>query len=70
LVDALDSDDRAIRRRAASALWTIGPAAAGAVPKLRQLQNDPEPDIRASALEALQKITGARSTPPAKKPSG
>jgi HEAT repeat protein len=66
LVEALDSDDRAIRRGAVSALWTIGPAAAGAVPKLRQLQNDPEPDIRASALEALQKITGARRTPTSK----
>jgi HEAT repeat protein len=56
LADALKSPDLLIRRRAAEALGGRGARAKGALPALRAAVQDPEPEVRQAALEAVQRI--------------
>lgn len=55
VLDLQDNDD-AVRLLAARALGRIGPPAAAAIPALQKLQNDPIPDVRAAAGDAITRI--------------
>ena len=50
------SGDEASRNSACLALGRIGPAAKAALPALRRALNDPSPDVRKFAAQAIQKI--------------
>jgi HEAT repeat protein len=56
LLDALKHSDLLIRSRAAQALGGRGPQAAGAADALRAALQDPEPEVRRAAQEALRNI--------------
>jgi len=57
LVTALDDDSEEVRGWVAGALGAMGAAAERALPKLSELaQGDPDPDVRTSAMLAIQKI--------------
>jgi HEAT repeat protein len=53
---ALDSPEPRRRERAASALGSIGPGASEALPRLKELRNDPDPAVREAADAALQLV--------------
>ena len=55
LADALKHADLLIRRRAAEALGGRGPQASAALPALRAAVQDPEPEVRTAAEEAIRK---------------
>jgi len=59
LAAALKSPRPRIRKNAAFSLGEMGPAAARAVPSIRQLLEDPDKKVRWCADSALQKIRGA-----------
>lgn len=57
LITALGHDEDSIRSEAAATLVSIGPAAEAAVVKLKELAaDDPNPDVREVAAEALKAI--------------
>jgi hypothetical protein len=56
-MEGLESSNARIRGASVLNLGNLGAAAADAIPQLEKLANDdPEPKIRAHALEALEKI--------------
>jgi HEAT repeat protein len=58
LTEALrDAQTPAGRRAAARALGAVGPEARPAVPRLRELSKDADPDVRDAAAEALASIS-------------
>jgi HEAT repeat protein len=57
---ALEDDDGDVRREAAEALGELGRAARPALPRLRQLANDPEIMVRYAANHARAKIGAPR----------
>jgi HEAT repeat protein len=56
LTRALKLPDPRVRREAALALGMLGPAAASAVPELKEVANDQDESVRQAVSEALQKI--------------
>jgi HEAT repeat protein len=58
LTRALKLPDPRVRREAALALGTLGPAAVSAVPELKDVANDQDESVRQAVAEALQKIGG------------
>jgi hypothetical protein len=57
----LNDADMRIRGLSAVNLGNIGGAAEGALPELEKLaKNDPEPNVRESALKAIEKIKAAK----------
>ena len=56
LVQALDDEDRDVRRYAARALGDIGPEAREAVPKLTNLLHDEDRLVRNASRKALARI--------------
>ncbi len=60
LVHALTNQYRGVRFNSAYSLSLLGPLAKDAVPALKDALNDSDPDVRAKALEALQKIDSAK----------
>ncbi len=58
LVRALSSSDATIRNESLRGLAALGPAASSSAPAVRPLLQDPDPETRKLAQEALQKITG------------
>jgi HEAT repeat protein len=56
LTRALKLPDPRVRREAAVALGMLGPAAASAVPDLKEIANDQDESVRQAVSEALQKI--------------
>lgn len=59
LVTALDSSDLSTRNNAARALARIGPPAQAALPRLRQLAADANPEYSPSAERAIRRIGSA-----------
>ena len=62
LTRALDSADKWVRMGAIDALANFGRDAAGAVPRLRDLKQDPVREVQESARKALAAIETASST--------
>ena len=56
LVGALEDSNAAVREAAAHALGALGPTARTAAAALRRLADDPDPDVRAAAADALERI--------------
>ena len=56
LADGLKSPDLLIRLRAAEALGGLGPRARGTLSALRAALQDPEPEVRQAAQEAVKKV--------------
>jgi hypothetical protein len=56
LVQALHDDNALVRKRAAIALGRLGPAAHAAVGALEKALKDSDPDVRAAAAAALEKV--------------
>lgn len=56
LSDALRHADLLIRRRAAEALGGLGPKSSRLLPALRTAVQDPEPEVRQAAQEAIRRI--------------
>lgn len=56
LIDALKDDHTHVRRDAAKAIGSFGPAASDAVPTLTIRLTDPEPSVRKAAAQALKDI--------------
>jgi HEAT repeat protein len=56
LARALKLPDARVRREAALALGMLGPAAASAVPDLKEVANDQDESVRDAVAEALKKI--------------
>src|SRR5438270_11888480 len=52
-IDALQSRDAAIRKKAATSLWLIGPEASAATPALLVALADPDEGVRQAAARAL-----------------
>jgi HEAT repeat protein len=63
LTDALKHKDAAVRRRAASVLARIGPAARSAVPAITDLVKDPDPLVRSAAVVALGEVHRDKAVP-------
>jgi hypothetical protein len=57
LIEALKSDDRRRKNRAAKTLGRIGPAARMAMPELQQLVEAGTPAVRMAARSALRRIS-------------
>ncbi len=62
LTKGLDSNDTWVRIAAAMALGKFGPDAAAAVPKLRDLERSPIPDLQNAAMKALEAIEPETTT--------
>lgn len=62
LIDCLQDERPALRRRAAQVLARIGPDALDAVPALTLLLRDKDPDVQREAARALGQIGPAAST--------
>jgi HEAT repeat protein len=56
LAESLQSQSSSARFAAADAVSRFGPEAARAIPQLRALQSDPDPDIRRTAAQALKEL--------------
>jgi HEAT repeat protein len=56
LIEALKHPDLLVRRRAAEALGGRGPQAKDALPALRAVAQDPEPEVRQAAADAVKRI--------------
>ena len=56
IITALQHADLVVRRAAAASLSLIGPEARGALPILRQLENDPDEELRVWVQEAQKAI--------------
>ncbi len=56
LIKALNNDQAFVRVEAASTLGIIGPQAKEAIESLEKLADDPDPDVREAAAEAIEKI--------------
>ena len=56
LAEALKSPDLLVRLRAAEALGGLGPRAKGVLPDLRAVLQDPEPEVRHAAREAVKRV--------------
>jgi HEAT repeat protein len=56
---ALDRPDRGVRRAACALLARLGPASAPAIPRLRELANSPDPDLKDAARQALVRLKAA-----------
>jgi HEAT repeat protein len=56
LAEILHSQSGFARYSAAQAVSRFGPNAAKAIPRLRALQNDPDPGIRSTAAQALKEL--------------
>jgi HEAT repeat protein len=52
-IEALQNRDPAVRRKAATALWLIGPEASNATPDLLHALKDPDEGVREAAARAL-----------------
>src|SRR5439155_19648018 len=52
-IDALQDSDVAIRKKAATSLWLIGPEASQATPALLLALHDPDDGVRQAAARAL-----------------
>jgi HEAT repeat protein len=57
LIEALDHERAFVRVEAASTLGMIGPEANEAIPALEKLSDDPDPDVREAAAEAIKQIS-------------
>jgi HEAT repeat protein len=71
LLNALNSDFELRRLEAVRTLGTLGPVAAPALDKLKELSETDNPEIRKAAAEAIEKITqssGGRNLPLGPKP--
>jgi HEAT repeat protein len=56
---ALDRPDPSARRAALAFLTKLGPATAPTIPRLRELAQSPDPDLKEAAREALRKLKAA-----------
>jgi len=54
LVSALETEDAKTRCACITALGSIGPAALAAEPRLRELANDPDPEVARRAAAVLR----------------
>jgi HEAT repeat protein len=58
LIQATGHEQAFVRVEAASTLGMIGPAAKEAIAPLQNLADDPDPDVRSAAAEAIEMIAG------------
>jgi HEAT repeat protein len=58
LIDATNHEQAFVRVEAATTLGMIGPAAKEAIEPLEKLADDPDPDVREAAAEAIKMIGG------------
>jgi HEAT repeat protein len=64
LIATLKSQSTATRRAALEALPSFGPAAAGAIPQIRAVnESDPNPTVRKAAASALEKLEDGEKSP-------
>ena len=71
LTSALGAKESSVRRASAEALGKFGPAASSAVPRLRELDKDPERDVKRAAGAAADRIEGkAPAESPRRKGQG